>query len=495
MVVGLVGLMAPAAWAGNGFFSITVSPASATENSATTFTFTVTRTVSDNGDCDVNYSIGGTATNGTDYTLNPPGTALNFKNKDTSKTIVATKIGDTVYEPDETITITLTSVNCDGLTPPTSATATILNDDVGVTVANQSQAEGNATNTFNYTITRLGPTTNAVSGTYSVNTPGTGTPGATCTGSTDYVTVAGVAWTIPASSSSTTVPITICGDTTIEPDETFTVTITGSVTVVNSTAIGTITNDDGVSLSVSILDSPDPATQGGNITYTVSVLNGGPQQASNAFALIQLATPQVSWVSNTPSQGTCDGATGSSTVECDFGSINSGSSASVTVVAKAEQPGTVPTLVDVFADQLESNYANNSASTTTTVTGSQANISLSFTDAPDPVVVNNRIVYTAIVSNAGPNTAYGVTFSLPLHASTTFISLSKSQGTCTTPPAGSTGTISCSLHSIASGGQAKLTIRVKATQTGVVSATATIAELNPDPSPGDHSQNATTTVT
>ena len=166
----------------------------------------------------------------------------------------------------------------------------------------------------------------------------------------------------------------------------------------------------------------------------------------------------------------------------------------MTLVAKAEQPGTATVLVDVFADQQEVNYANNTASTTTTITGAQADISLSLT-APASTAVGNRIVYTAVVSNSGPSTAYGVTFSLPLHSSTTFYKMNKSQGTCSAPTVGQTGTVSCNLRSIAASSSATVRIWVTTTAPGTVSVTGTVSELNPDPSPGDHSAMTSTIVT
>src|SRR5204863_499170 len=62
----------------------------------------------------------------------------------------------------------------------------------------------------------------------------------------DYVQVTSTPVTIPNGSSSATLPVTVNGDTTVEPNETFFVNVTG---VTNATAgdvqgLGTITNDD-----------------------------------------------------------------------------------------------------------------------------------------------------------------------------------------------------------------------------------------------------------
>ncbi|MCC3406091.1 MAG: DUF4347 domain-containing protein [Microcoleus sp. PH2017_10_PVI_O_A] len=77
-------------------------------------TFTVTRSQDISGASSVKYAIAGTATNVTDYN-NIGGTSgaritagtINFATGETSKTITMDVLGDTVVEPDETITVTL----------------------------------------------------------------------------------------------------------------------------------------------------------------------------------------------------------------------------------------------------------------------------------------------------------------------------------------------------------------------------------------------------
>ncbi|MBE9187176.1 DUF4347 domain-containing protein [Microcoleus sp. LEGE 07076] len=79
-------------------------------------TFTVTRSEDTSGASSVNYAIAGTATNVTDYN-NIGGTSgarittgtINFVTGEISKTITLDVLGDTVVEPDETITVTLSN--------------------------------------------------------------------------------------------------------------------------------------------------------------------------------------------------------------------------------------------------------------------------------------------------------------------------------------------------------------------------------------------------
>src|SRR5690606_13637076 len=78
-------------------------------------------------------------------------------------------------------------------------------------------------------------------------------------------------------------------------------------------------------LSVAVSDSPDPVTAGEQLTYTVTVGNGGPDTADNV--VVDLVLPaDVTLVSATPSAGSCTGTT------CNIGSLAASASESVVVV-------------------------------------------------------------------------------------------------------------------------------------------------------------------
>jgi Tol biopolymer transport system component len=123
-------------------YAISAGSATVTEgNSGTTpISFTVSRSGGTDAASSINYAIGGTATNGSDYnniggTSGATGTTgtINFAAGETSKTITMNVLGDTVIEPNEAITLSLSNPVAPGPTPtitPQAATTTILNDDV-----------------------------------------------------------------------------------------------------------------------------------------------------------------------------------------------------------------------------------------------------------------------------------------------------------------------------------------------------------------------------
>jgi uncharacterized repeat protein (TIGR01451 family) len=124
-----------------------------------------------------------------------------------------------------------------------------------------------------------------------------------------------------------------------------------------------------------------------------------------------------------------------------------------------------------------------------TVIPPSADLSITKTDSPDPVIVGSNLTYTITVTNSGPDAATGVIVSDTLAAGLTFVSATTSQGTCT-----GTAAISCGLGSLGNGASATVTLVVTPTQTGSVSNTASVTRNESDPNSANDSATATTTV-
>lgn len=119
-----------------------------------------------------------------------------------------------------------------------------------------------------------------------------------------------------------------------------------------------------------------------------------------------------------------------------------------------------------------------------------ADLSVTKSDAPDPVVHKKPLVYTLTIANAGPSNATNVVLTDVLPASVMFTSASPSQGTCSE----SGGTVTCSLGAIAAGGAATVSIKVVPTTGGVITNTASVTADEPDPDTANNTAVATTTV-
>src|SRR5207249_1720154 len=119
----------------------------------------------------------------------------------------------------------------------------------------------------------------------------------------------------------------------------------------------------------------------------------------------------------------------------------------------------------------------------------KADLAISKTDSPDPVIAGTNLTYTITVTNNGPGAATSVTMTDPLPGTVTFVSATPSQGTCS-----GTSTVSCNLGTLVNGGSATVTIVVTPTQAGGISNTASVAANEFDPNPDNNSATQGTTV-
>jgi uncharacterized repeat protein (TIGR01451 family) len=270
----------------------------------------------------------------------------------------------------------------------------------------------------------------------------------------------------------------------------------------NESATATTTVAASADLSVSNIDSPDPVTAGTNLTYTLTVANAGPSNAASASltdtlpagtTFVSLSAPG-GWSCTTPAVG------GTGTISCSIGTLATGNAVftlTVNVDAGVASGTVIPNSATVASSTSDPNAGNDSATATTTVAAS-ADLSVSNVDSPDPVTAGTNLVYTITVANAGPSNAASASLSDTLPAGTTFVSLSAPAGwSCTTPAVGGSGTISCSIGTLATGNAVfTLTVNVGAgVSTGtVLSNTATVSSATADPNSGNDSATATTTV-
>jgi uncharacterized repeat protein (TIGR01451 family) len=93
-------------------------------------------------------------------------------------------------------------------------------------------------------------------------------------------------------------------------------------------------------ISVTQTFSPDPATVGEPLTFTVTVSN---DSATQHVGLKDFLSPEATIVSATPSQGSCH-VSDLSDVLCPLGEVPSGGLATVTVVVTPTAPGTMTSL-------------------------------------------------------------------------------------------------------------------------------------------------------
>ncbi|HWQ36072.1 MAG TPA: S8 family serine peptidase [Blastocatellia bacterium] len=130
---------------------------------------------------------------------------------------------------------------------------------------------------------------------------------------------------------------------------------------------------------------------------------------------------------------------------------------------------------------------------------SSADLAITKTDAPDPVIAGNNLTYTINAVNNGTGPAAFIQISDNVPGGATFVSLASPAGwTCTAPAVGGTGPITCKKDTMAVNETAAFTLVVRvdscAAQGANISNTATISSTTTDPDGTNNSATATTAV-
>ena len=237
-------------------------------------------------------------------------------------------------------------------------------------------------------------------------------------------------------------------------------------------------------VAVTIAGAPNPVVETQNLTYTASVTNNGPSSASNVLLTDSLPAA-LTLVSATASQGSCSGTVN---VVCALGTLAKGASATATIVVKPSGAGTISDIASVSATEADLAPANNSA-TATTLVKAAADLSITLSDSPDPVIEHQNLTYTISVTNRGPSSATGVAVTDVLPAGVTFGSATASQGSCS-----GTSLVTCSIGTLAKNAIATVTIVVSASAPGTLSDTASVAGSEVDLNPSDNTATASTQV-
>jgi uncharacterized repeat protein (TIGR01451 family) len=116
-------------------------------------------------------------------------------------------------------------------------------------------------------------------------------------------------------------------------------------------------------LSVIKSDSPDPILAGQELTYTVSISNAGP--SATGATLTDTLPAAVTYVSATPSSGTCGESGG--VVTCGLGTLASGGVATVTIKVQPQSAGTIVNSATVSGTVADPDSSDNTDTESTTV--------------------------------------------------------------------------------------------------------------------------------
>ena len=275
-----------------------------------------------------------------------------------------------------------------------------------------------------------------------------------------------------------------------------------------ASAVTTVTPRAAISadLGITKTDGPDPVSMNGQITYTITVTNLGPDAAPQGFTLADTLPANTTFRSLTAPGITCvtPAQNGSGAITCTFDSaFAANATATLSLVVNVTgTPATITNTATVAArGGVDANSANDTATAVTTVTPppTSADLRITKTDSPDPVSMSGQITYTITVTNLGPDAApQGFTLADTLPANTTFRSLTAAGISCVTPAENASGAITCTFDSaFAANATSTLSLVVNVTGTpSVILNTATVtATGGVDPVPTNNTATASTNVT
>jgi large repetitive protein len=230
--------------------TVVASDPNASERGPDPGSFTVSRTGDTGTALTVNFTVGGTATSGTDYEA--LGTAVTIPAGARSAQLPVKPIDDAVVEDDETVVLTLAAGTGYDAGSPGSATVTLTDDDTPpppppqrptvTVVASDALAAESGPDRGEFTFSRTGDTTTTLTVRYTV--------GGTAKDGVDYAGLFGLV-TIPAGARSNRVVVMPINDSVPELPETVIVNLAASPAYhigIPATAIVTILDDDLVPL-------------------------------------------------------------------------------------------------------------------------------------------------------------------------------------------------------------------------------------------------------
>lgn len=224
------------------------------------------------------------------------------------------------------------------------------------------------------------------------------------------------------------------------------------------------------------LSGPASTTANSNATYTLTATNLGPSFAPQV-TVNDFIPVGATFVSSSPSQGAC-GVLGSQ-VQCNLGGMVVNGTATVTVVLNLT--ASITNTATITANDAGGNPVadpspvNNTASLNTVITPPPTTTDLQVTGSPQnggpasgPATTDS---ITWQIRNAQNAPANAVVFTATLPAGLPFNTVSTSAGSCTAPPVGSGGTITCTTATIASGQAMIVTVNFSVPAAGALSST------------------------
>ena len=216
-----------------------------------------------------------------------------------------------------------------------------------------------------------------------------------------------------------------------------------------------LTTESQADLAVDKSCAPSPVKAPAPFTCRVELTNGGPGLPTGvqltdtintavSASEYSIVSPTLSWenVAGTPAPVACPVT--ASKITCDVGTVPlGGAKAVLTYSVTSNEGGVFNDTATASTTSTDPVSGNNSDAASVTVIA-QANLGITKTAIPSPVLAGGLLTYTVTSTNAGPSSAADVSISDTLPGVTLFKSAAPSAGgTCTVPAIDGSGTVVC----------------------------------------------------
>ena len=274
--------------------------------------------------------------------------------------------------------------------------------------------------------------------------------------------------TIANSASGTIVNTATVGSTTPDPNPDNN----------TDTVITTIKGENQADLSISKSAMPNPVLPGGILTYTLEVTDLGPNNAQNVIVTDNIPTNILNPEFSLDGGNTWNPWTGS----YNIGSL--ANSESITILIRGtvsnSASGTITNTAIVTSSTPDPNLNNNTDTVIITVESQEelADLSISKSAIPNPVLPGGILAYTIEVTNLGPDVAQNVIVTDNIPANILNPEISLDEGITWNPWTGF-----YNIGSLANGESITILIRgtVSNSASGTITNTATVTSTTPDP--------------
>ncbi|WP_408668788.1 hypothetical protein [Jatrophihabitans sp.] len=240
---------------------------------------------------------------------------------------------------------------------------------------------------------------------------------------------------------------------------------------------------------------------GGSGSWVLTVRNNGPNPATGPFTVVdQFSNPSPSAVSSISASGAGWSCSTASPISCQRtaagDTLASGASFPAITIGYSVDPSapegsTLSSVATVSARTQDPATANNSANAVATVRA-RADLAVTVGLASPQLIAGAPASYQVAVTNSGPSNAVGpISVDASLPAGSSFVSASGAGWSCDPIAAGTTGAVlHCTMPGPLSVGAApaavSVTVAIASSQTGPVTATASVAAPTADPTPANN---------